>query len=153
MIGDLKAIWIEHLHTRHEIIAVYFDVRDAYRLVLKASLAIQEKDPFYGTWVTYCCAEQMSKIHGINIQINGEFMVRINANDLTLVPDILATFGSLQSLCQSTTFYSERQIFVGEYFDERSTLKAIQGLHNHIVQVRHTALNLIVATPPSPSFK
>jgi hypothetical protein len=138
--GDLKAIWAEHLHTRHEMIVVYFDVRDAYRLVLKAALAIQESDPFYGTWVTYCTADQMSKIHGINIQMNSEFMVKINGHDLSPAPEILARFGSLQSLCPNPLFYSDRQIFVGEYFDERSAIKASQELHHHIIQVRHKAL-------------
>ncbi|KAI8579922.1 hypothetical protein K450DRAFT_239740 [Umbelopsis ramanniana AG] len=138
MNGDLKAIWAEHLHTRHEMIVVYFDVRDAYRLVLKAALAIQESDPFYGTWVTYCTAEQMSKIHGINIQKNSEFMVRVSGHDLSLATDILARFGSLQSLCPNPLFYSDRQIFVGEYFDERSAIKATQELHNHIIQERRT---------------
>ncbi|KAG2185331.1 hypothetical protein INT44_002121 [Umbelopsis vinacea] len=135
--GDLKAIWAECLHTRHEMIVVYYDVRDAYRLVLKAALAIQENDPFSGTWVTYCTAEQMSKIHGIHLQMNSEFMVRINGHDLSSAPDILARFGSLQSLCPNPLFYSDRQIFVGEYFDERSAIKATQELHNHIIQNLH----------------
>jgi hypothetical protein len=149
--GDLKAIWAEHLHTRHEIIVVYFDVRDAYRLVLKAALAIQESDPFYGTWVTYCTADQMSKIHGINLQINSEFMVRISGPDLSPAPEILSRFGSLQSLCPNPLFYSDRQVFAGEYFDERSAIKATQELHNHIIQVRRTTLKNLITVVPPPS--
>lgn len=122
------------------MIVVYFDVRDAYRLVLKAALAIQESDPFYGTWVTYCTADQMSKIHGINLQMNSEFMVRISGPDLSPAPEILTRFGSLQSLCPNPLFYSDRQVFAGEYFDERSAIKATQELHNHIIQVRRITL-------------
>jgi hypothetical protein len=130
----LKAVLTDHLPTQHELLAVYYDVRDAYRLVLKASLAVQENDPFYGTWVTYCAVDDVAKLYGMHMNPCAEFKVIVAGSDMSLVPDILATCGGLQCLRQIS--YSHRSVFTGQYFDERSTIKAIQELHSVVVQVR-----------------
>lgn len=130
----MKLIVTERMHTFHELVVVFYDIRHAQMLVVKVSLASQMTDPFYGTWATYCFSGEVAKRFAITLPYDSEFTVKIDGSNSTVVSSILSSYGSLQSLRQYEITQSQ-SMFVGEYFDDRSMLKAIKELQDHTVQV------------------
>jgi hypothetical protein len=120
----------------HELLVVYHDIRHAQILVLRVSLASQMTDPLYGTWATYCFNNDVIKRYAITLPPGAEFMVKVDGYNLKAVSLILSSYGDLQNLCQYELSQSQ-STFVGEFFDERCMIKAVDELQGITVQVKY----------------
>ncbi|KAG2181153.1 hypothetical protein INT43_008735 [Umbelopsis isabellina] len=135
-LGDVKLMITERMHAFHELVVVFHDIRHAQILVVRVSLASQMTDPLYGTWATYCVNEDIAKRFAITLPYDSEFTVKVDGSNATTVSSILSSYGNLQSLRQYEITQSQ-SVFVGEYFDDRSMLKAVKELQDHNVQHVH----------------
>ncbi|KAJ2964080.1 hypothetical protein NQZ79_g1035 [Umbelopsis isabellina] len=136
LLGDVKLFISERMHTFQELLVVFHDIRHAQILVVTVSLASQMTDPLYGTWATYCINGDVAKRFAITIPSDSEFIVKVAGSSFTEVSSILSSYGNLQSLCQYEITHSQA-MFVGEYFDDRSKLKAVKELQDLTVQNLH----------------
>ncbi|KAM3584417.1 hypothetical protein VKS41_003234 [Umbelopsis sp. WA50703] len=157
LFGDVKLAITERMQVFHELLVVYHDIRHAQILVLRVSLASQMTDPLYGTWATYCFNNDVIKRYAITLPPGAEFMVKVDGYNLKAVSLILSSYGDLQNLCQYEISQSQ-STFVGEFFDERCMIKAVDELQGITVQDLHfefhgtSALRPLSNVPPKSLY-